>query len=100
MTPPIFISRSNSPVSEEKNNINNNRFEAPRERKLRKMKEKFELHYAKISELRNEYDPRADPNAGSTDPLKTVFVARISYDTSEKKLKREFEQYGPVKKYS
>jgi U1 small nuclear ribonucleoprotein 70kDa len=31
------------------------------------------------------------------DPYKTLFVARISFDTTEKKLKREFEQFGPVK---
>ena len=27
----------------------------------------------------------------------TLFVARISHDTTEKKLRREFEQYGPVR---
>ena len=27
----------------------------------------------------------------------TLFVGRLSYDTTEKKLRREFEQYGPVK---
>ena len=31
-----------------------------------------------------------DANA-SGDPFKTLFVARVSYDTTEKKLKREFE---------
>jgi U1 small nuclear ribonucleoprotein len=32
------------------------------------------------------------------DPFKTLFVARVSYDATEKKLKREFEEYGPVKR--
>ena len=27
----------------------------------------------------------------------TLFVARLSYDTTEKKLRREFENYGPIK---
>lgn len=27
----------------------------------------------------------------------TLFVARLSYETTEKKLRREFEQYGPIK---
>ncbi|CAD7962409.1 unnamed protein product [Amoebophrya sp. A25] len=72
-------------------------YEAPRDRRARKMKEKQEEHQAKIAELKAEYDPRNDPNSGESDPLKTVFIARISYDTSEKKLKREFEQYGPIK---
>ena len=31
------------------------------------------------------------------DPFKTLFVGRISYDATEKKLRREFEEYGPVK---
>lgn len=26
-----------------------------------------------------------------------MFVGRLSYDTTEKKLRREFEQYGPIK---
>jgi U1 small nuclear ribonucleoprotein len=31
------------------------------------------------------------------DPFKTLFVGRLSYDTTEKRLRREFEQYGKVK---
>lgn len=27
----------------------------------------------------------------------TLFVGRLSYDTSEKKLRREFEQFGPIR---
>ena len=27
----------------------------------------------------------------------TLFVGRLSYDTNEKKLRREFEQYGAIK---
>merc|ERR1719454_1502435 len=44
-----------------------------------------------------KYDPHKDPNAEG-DPFKTLFVARVSYDTTEKKLKREFEVFGSVKK--
>lgn len=32
------------------------------------------------------------------DPFKTLFVARISYDVTEKKLRKEFEEYGPIKR--
>jgi RNA recognition motif-containing protein len=28
----------------------------------------------------------------------TLFVGRLSYDTNERKLRREFEQYGPIRK--
>ena len=31
------------------------------------------------------------------DPFKTLFVGRISFDATEKKLRREFEEYGPIK---
>lgn len=32
------------------------------------------------------------------DSFKTLFVGRISYEATEKKLRREFEEYGPVKR--
>jgi len=32
------------------------------------------------------------------DPYKTLFVGRLNYDTSDHKLKREFETFGPVRK--
>ena len=31
------------------------------------------------------------------DPFKTLFVARISYEATERKLRREFEEFGPIK---
>ncbi|KAG0414947.1 hypothetical protein HPB47_007875 [Ixodes persulcatus] len=36
--------------------------------------------------------------AGTVDPFKTLFVARVNYDTSESKLRREFEVFGSIKK--
>ncbi|KAL0721668.1 hypothetical protein Bca4012_036267 [Brassica carinata] len=48
-----------------------------------------------VEDLKN-YDPNNDPNA-SGDPYKTLFVARLNYETSESKIKREFEAYGPIK---
>ena len=32
------------------------------------------------------------------DAFKTLFVSRISFETTEKKLKRELEEYGPIKR--
>uniref|UniRef100_A0A3B5QXH8 U1 small nuclear ribonucleoprotein 70 kDa n=1 Tax=Xiphophorus maculatus TaxID=8083 RepID=A0A3B5QXH8_XIPMA len=43
------------------------------------------------------WDPHNDPNAQG-DAFKTLFVARINYDTTESKLRREFEVYGPIKR--
>lgn len=45
------------------------------------------------------WDPHNNENATS-DPYKSLFVSRINYDTSESKLRREFEIYGPIKKVS
>ena len=42
-------------------------------------------------------DPNSDPNI-SGDPYKTLFVARLNYETTESKLKREFDAYGPIKR--
>ncbi|TPX72769.1 hypothetical protein SpCBS45565_g00360 [Spizellomyces sp. 'palustris'] len=42
------------------------------------------------------WDPSKDDHIVS-DPYKTLFVARLSYETTEKELKREFETFGPIK---
>jgi len=72
-------------------------WESPLERKERRHKEKLEKHKEALKALIAEYDPHKDSNAAG-DPFKTLFVGRISYDTTEKKLKREFEVFGSIKK--
>merc|ERR1712039_1039602 len=72
-------------------------WESPLQRRARRHQEVLEVHKEELKELRESYDPHKDPNA-SGDPFKTLFVARISYDTTEKKLKREFEVFGSIKK--
>eukprot|EP00887_Chlorella_sp_A99_P002503 scaffold6.g2503.t1 len=32
------------------------------------------------------------------DPFKTLFVSRLSYEVTERKLRREFEEFGPIKR--
>ena len=39
--------------------------------------------------------PKVDQKA-QTDPYKTVFIGRLSYETTEDRLKKEFELFGPV----
>ncbi|KAK9108838.1 hypothetical protein Sjap_016898 [Stephania japonica] len=51
----------------------------------------------KAAEELEKYDPASDPNI-SGDPYKTLFVARLNYETTEHRIKREFEGYGPIKK--
>merc|ERR1711972_1160547 len=63
----------------------------------RRHKEKVENHKSSLKSMIEKYDPHKDSNA-TGDPFKTLFVARVSYDTTEKKLKRELEVFGSVKK--
>ena len=32
------------------------------------------------------------------DPFKTIFVGRLSFEVTERKLRREFEEFGPIKR--
>ncbi|MCJ1458305.1 hypothetical protein MMC28_008676 [Mycoblastus sanguinarius] len=41
--------------------------------------------------------PQDDPNVRG-DAFKTLFVARLSYDTTEKDLEREFGRFGPIER--
>lgn len=43
-----------------------------------------------------EWNPFEDSNATS-DPYKTLFVGRLNYTTNEKRLRKEFEEYGQIK---
>jgi hypothetical protein len=39
--------------------------------------------------------PRGAPQQG--DPFKTLFIARLSYEVTERRLRSEFERFGPIK---
>ncbi|KFM81237.1 U1 small nuclear ribonucleoprotein, partial [Stegodyphus mimosarum] len=73
------------------------RIETREERQERKRKEKAEQVAYKLEQDIALWSPAANP-AATTDPYKTLFVARVNYDTSESKLRREFEVYGHIKK--
>ncbi|XP_010464955.1 PREDICTED: U1 small nuclear ribonucleoprotein 70 kDa-like [Camelina sativa] len=70
--------------------------ETPAQKRERIHKSRLEKGVEKAAEELKKYDPNNDPNA-SGDPYKTLFVARLNYETSESKIKREFEAYGPIK---
>ncbi|KAK1291591.1 U1 small nuclear ribonucleoprotein 70 kDa [Acorus calamus] len=53
----------------------------------------------KASEELQKYDPSNDPNM-TGDPYKTLFVARLNHESTEQRIKREFETYGPIKRVS
>lgn len=71
--------------------------ETPIEKKARKKQEVLDEHRRKQEALIAEYDPHTQSSA-TKNPFATLFVARLSYETTEKKLKKEFERYGPIRK--
>ncbi|XP_045585399.1 U1 small nuclear ribonucleoprotein 70 kDa isoform X2 [Procambarus clarkii] len=73
------------------------RVETREERLERKRREKAEQMQYKLEQEIALWDPHNSESA-TGDPYKTLFVSRINYDTSESKLRREFEIYGPIKK--
>eukprot|EP01071_Lankesteria_metandrocarpae_P002778 Lankesteria_metandrocarpae@DN2547_c0_g1_i1.p1 len=72
-------------------------FETPKERWARVKIEKEAAHKKKLKKLIAEYDPHRDGGV-TRDPFSTLFVGRISYETTEKKLRKEFEVYGQTRK--
>ncbi|KAL1117007.1 hypothetical protein AAG570_004335 [Ranatra chinensis] len=73
------------------------RVETRDERLERRRRERAEQVAYKLEQEIAMWDPHNVPTA-TADPFKSLFVARINYDTSESKLRREFEIYGPIKK--
>eukprot|EP00123_Amoebidium_parasiticum_P016851 comp23609_c2_seq1/m.40149 comp23609_c2_seq1/g.40149 ORF comp23609_c2_seq1/g.40149 comp23609_c2_seq1/m.40149 type:complete len:781 (-) comp23609_c2_seq1:156-2498(-) len=68
------------------------------ERRARKRQERLERAAAELQQAKAEWDPAAANVAKTMDPYKTLFVGRTSYDTTESRLRRELEQYGPIVK--
>ena len=71
------------------------REETRAERKERIKKTRLENHKRQMQDELMEYDPNKNKKS-TIDPYKTLFVAKLDYETSEKKIRREFEQYGPI----
>ncbi|XP_055538918.1 U1 small nuclear ribonucleoprotein 70 kDa-like [Wyeomyia smithii] len=73
------------------------RVETREERIERRRRERSEQVAYKLEREIATWDP-TQLAAATEDPFKTLFVARVNYDTSESKLRREFEIYGSIKK--
>jgi U1 small nuclear ribonucleoprotein 70kDa len=69
------------------------------QKKDRIQREKQALQKWKTSEegIAKLYNPRDDPNVRD-DPYRTLFVARLHYDTTARDVEKEFERYGPIKR--
>ena len=72
-----------------------------KERKAKRREAKYEAQKAKIEALVETYKPSEEEApvfyTGDGDPYKTLFVARMSYETAEEGLKAAFEMFGPIK---
>uniref|UniRef100_A0A915D1N6 U1 small nuclear ribonucleoprotein 70 kDa n=1 Tax=Ditylenchus dipsaci TaxID=166011 RepID=A0A915D1N6_9BILA len=74
--------------------------ETKEEKKDKLRKEKQELLAYKIEQgIAMCKGSSGNPKA-TMDPYKTLFVGRINYETSESKLRREFEKFGKITKIS
>ncbi|KER33612.1 hypothetical protein T265_00504 [Opisthorchis viverrini] len=71
------------------------RIETREERKERKRREKQEQANYKLEQDLALWNPKKNPGATSN-AYNTMFVARMNYDTSEGKLRREAEAFGRV----
>lgn len=67
------------------------------ERLVTAKKESLQKHKEKLEAAVAAYAPSEDPNIEG-DPFKTLFIARLADEVSERKLRREFEEYGPIKR--
>jgi len=73
----------------------------PRERRAEAAAAAKVAHAAAVAAAAREWDPSAPPPPGeegsrTKDAYKTLFVARLAYETDEARLRREFEPFGPV----
>ena len=69
--------------------------EGIRERKEKEKKIKIEEHLKKLEEEMKNFNPKELEIASN--PFRTIFVCRISFETTDARLKKEFELYGPIK---
>ena len=72
------------------------RVETRVEKEKKKRRDILERGMKKTEECLESWNPHEDPKAES-DPFRTLFIARINYDTSQSKLKREFEEFGRIR---
>jgi len=69
----------------------------PKERQAIKKKKKQEEYEQILKDRVKEYDPENLPNP-TKDPYRTLFVGNLSYTTTEKKLKKELERFGRIRR--
>jgi U1 small nuclear ribonucleoprotein len=48
-----------------------------------------------VNQKNDKFDPMSDPNIDGN-PFKTLFISGLSYNITERRLWREFEEFGPI----
>ena len=71
--------------------------ETPPERRARKAEKRKREGAVVAAKAAEDYKPHENEDA-TEDAFKTLFVGRLSYGVDDRKLKREMERYGRVKK--
>ena len=85
---------------EENNSVGKARVMMILSRKKQREENRVKLHKEVIAPLVEDYRTKASQCEGSYEGMNcynTVFVGRLAYEVTERKLLREFEHYGPVK---
>lgn len=70
-----------------------------REQRIDRKKKVKEERAAKLVAKRKEtWDPHNETDKHTSNPYKTLFVARMSYETTEDTLRDAYEPYGPIRR--
>ncbi|CAD6188373.1 unnamed protein product [Caenorhabditis auriculariae] len=88
-----YVSQFEDPVETPEKPI----VETREQKKERRRREKEELLAYKVEQGIAQWNP-AENQHSTEDPYRTLFVSRINYETSENKLRREFEAFGKIRK--
>ncbi|CAN6647688.1 U1 small nuclear ribonucleoprotein 70 kDa homolog [Trichomonascus vanleenenianus] len=67
------------------------------QKQQKEKKAQQEEHARTLKERIASWDPRSDPHVRG-DPFSTLFIARLSYETTEQDLEREFARFGPIER--
>lgn len=70
--------------------------ETAAEKKIRITQWKKEEALTQVEAAAKQWEPSKDPKIPG-DPYKTLFISRLSYDVNDKKLRKEFEEFGPIR---
>lgn len=92
----VMTEKKDASLSEASKDKSEFRFETPAQRRLRVRNEAV----AKVSEFvkkgPEEWDSKRDESRKTKNAYNTLFVAKVPFETIEKRLQDEFEAFGPV----